>query len=108
MKLQKQFKPELSSRTSKAFNQAASMIKQDVDKSLKARDPKFLGIDITEMRNGSIIVDFIAVFSNSMITTPSKLNETLSSLVTSGAIQDADPNSQVQVQGKGLLQCTEF
>ena len=45
----------------------------------------FIGIEILEMRNGSIIVDFVAVYNTSITTSQSKLNETLSSLIASGA-----------------------
>ena len=104
MKLQKTFRPELTSRLSKAFNYEAVQMKENIDDELvKSKISNFIGIEILEMRNGSIIVDFVAVYNTSITTSQSKLNETLSSLIASGAIKNADPNAYGQVQGISCL-----
>ena len=104
MKLEKTFRPELTSRLSKAFNYEAVQMKENIDDELvKSKISNFIGIEILEMRNGSIIVDFVAVYNTSITTSQSKLNETLSSLIASGAIKNADPKAYGQVQGISCL-----
>ena len=103
MKLQKTFRPELTSRSAKAFNYEAVQIKENIDELVKSKISNFIVIEILEMRNGSIIVDFVAVYNTSITTSQSKLNETLSSLIASGAIKNADPKAYGQVQGISCL-----
>ena len=104
MKLQKTFRPELTNRFTKAFNREAVKIKKNIeDELVKSKISNFIGIEILEMRNGSIIVDFVAVYNTSITTSQSKLNETLSSLIASGAIKNTDPKAYGQVQGISSL-----
>ena len=100
MKLDKTFKPEMSSRTTKIFKQVATLVEEEIEPVIKKKVPGAIGIEVTAIRNGSIIVDFIVLTKTPNATTPAKLRQTLLEANTTGQLNNLQIQTMPIVQGR--------
>uniref|UniRef100_A0A7M5WRL5 EGF-like domain-containing protein n=1 Tax=Clytia hemisphaerica TaxID=252671 RepID=A0A7M5WRL5_9CNID len=100
LKLNKEFKPEMTSRTSKAFKKVAALVKNQIMPVIVSKVPNAIGIEVTDIRKGSIVVDFIVLMNTTNATTPEKLTQTLLEANTTGQLKD------LQIQTMPIVQDT--